>query len=175
MKATMKRKETKTQLTDTQPSETSAALLRELVAHLRQNRTQLREEWARRITDAQLLTAMSQEEIFSEATSVYDNYVEVLETGSVQESLTNVYKYADATRVQVIVKKIDDNLRLTVRDNGKGFRPDQLDLNSKDKSGMGLMGMQERLRLVNGQFAVESEPGKGTTIRATIPFKAESQ
>src|SRR5713101_5114308 len=84
MKATMKRKENKTQLTDTQPSETSAALLGELVAHLRQNRTQLREQWARRITDAQLLTAMSNEEIFSEATSVYDNYVEVLETGSVE-------------------------------------------------------------------------------------------
>ncbi len=64
--------------------ETSAALLRELVSHLRQNRTQLREEWARRITDAELLTAMSKEEIFSEATSVYDNYVEVLETGSVE-------------------------------------------------------------------------------------------
>jgi rsbT co-antagonist protein RsbR len=65
-------------------SETNAAVLRELVAHLRQNRTQLREEWARRITDAQLLTAMSKEEIFSEATTVYDNYVEVLETGSVE-------------------------------------------------------------------------------------------
>jgi rsbT co-antagonist protein RsbR len=60
------------------------ALLPELVAHLRQNRTQLREEWARRITDARLLTAMTPEEIFSEATSVYDNYVEVLETGSVE-------------------------------------------------------------------------------------------
>src|ERR1041384_1748538 len=59
-------------------------LLRQLVAHLRQNRTQLREEWARRITDAQLLTAMSKEEIFSEATTVDDNYVEVLETGSVE-------------------------------------------------------------------------------------------
>src|SRR5512144_1540450 len=64
--------------------ETRAALLRELVSHLREKRTQLREEWARRITDAQLLTAMSKEEIFSEATSVYDNYVEVLETGSVE-------------------------------------------------------------------------------------------
>jgi len=84
MKATVRRKENKIQLTDTQPFETSAALLRELVAHLRQNRTQLREEWARRITAAQLLTAMSNEEIFSEATSVYDNYVEVLETGSVE-------------------------------------------------------------------------------------------
>jgi rsbT co-antagonist protein RsbR len=64
--------------------ETTAALLRELVAHLRQNRTQLREEWARRITESKLLTAMTREEIFAEATSVYDNYVEVLETGSVE-------------------------------------------------------------------------------------------
>src|ERR1041385_8583831 len=65
-------------------SESGVGLLRELVAHLRQNRTQLREEWARRIREAELLIAMSEEEIFSEATSVYDNYVEVLETGSVE-------------------------------------------------------------------------------------------
>src|SRR2546427_9148748 len=84
MKQTKKRKKKKTQLTDTDPYESSPGLLRNLVAHLRQNRTQLREEWARRITDAKLLTAMSNEEIFSEATSVYDNYVEVLETGSVE-------------------------------------------------------------------------------------------
>ena len=74
----MASKESQSQL---QPT---ADLLRELVAHLRQNRTQLREEWARRITESRLLTAMSQEEIFAEATSVYDNYVEVLETGSVE-------------------------------------------------------------------------------------------
>src|SRR5690242_14258822 len=60
----------------------TAELLRELVAHLRQNRTQLREEWARRITEAKLLTAMSKEEIFAEATAVYDNYVEALESGT---------------------------------------------------------------------------------------------
>ena len=60
------------------------ALLTELVAHLRQNRTQLREEWARRITESKLLMAMTQEEIFVEATAVYDNYVAVLETGSVE-------------------------------------------------------------------------------------------
>jgi rsbT co-antagonist protein RsbR len=85
MKPAVKRNQFKSQLTDSAGApESSAALLRELVAHLRQNRTQLREEWARRITDAQLLTAMSKEEIFSEATSVYDNYVEVLETGSVE-------------------------------------------------------------------------------------------
>jgi rsbT co-antagonist protein RsbR len=61
-----------------------APLLRELVAHLRENRTGLREEWARRIGAARLLTALTEEEIFSEATSVYDNYVAVLETGSVE-------------------------------------------------------------------------------------------
>ncbi len=64
--------------------ENTAGLLRELVAHLRQNRTQLREEWVRKITGAQLLTAMTKEEIFAEATSVYDSYVEALETGTVE-------------------------------------------------------------------------------------------
>ena len=67
------------QLADKQP-----ALLRELVSHLREHRAQLREEWAQRITGARLLTEMSQEEVFSEATAVYDNYVEVLETGNVE-------------------------------------------------------------------------------------------
>jgi rsbT co-antagonist protein RsbR len=59
-------------------------LLPQLVQHLRQNRTALREDWARRINEAELLTAMSPQELFSEATAVYDNYVEVLETGSVE-------------------------------------------------------------------------------------------
>ena len=63
-------------------------LLPELVTHLRDRRTELREQWADRITNAHLLSAMTDEEIFSMATSVYDSYVEVLETGSV-EALQN--------------------------------------------------------------------------------------
>jgi rsbT co-antagonist protein RsbR len=59
-------------------------LLHELVDYLRDNRTQLREEWVRRITDAKLLQVMTPEEIFSEVTAVYDNYVDALETGSVE-------------------------------------------------------------------------------------------
>jgi rsbT co-antagonist protein RsbR len=62
-----------------------ATLLPQLVSHLRENRSVLREEWARRINDAHLLSAMTPQEVFSEVTSVYDNYVEVLETGSVDE------------------------------------------------------------------------------------------
>jgi rsbT co-antagonist protein RsbR len=64
--------------------EPTSELIKELVAHLRDNRTQLREEWARKIAESRLLTAMTKEEIFKEATAVYDNYVAVLETGSVE-------------------------------------------------------------------------------------------
>jgi rsbT co-antagonist protein RsbR len=65
-------------------TEPDASLLHELVGHLRRNRGELREEWARRITDAQLLRVMTGQEIFSEVTAVYDNYVSALETGSVE-------------------------------------------------------------------------------------------
>jgi rsbT co-antagonist protein RsbR len=59
-------------------------LLRELVAYLRDDRTTLREQWVERITEAGLLRVMTPEEIFSEVTAVYDNYVDALETGSVE-------------------------------------------------------------------------------------------
>src|SRR6267378_2534183 len=86
-------------------TETRADLLGELVAHLRENRTQLREEWATRIRDARLLIAMSEEEIFSEATSVYDNYVEVLETGSVEA----LQAYARNLSERVIPRGVETN------------------------------------------------------------------
>ena len=59
-------------------------LLPELVAHLREHRTQLRQEWVQRIDQSRLLSAMTAQEVHSETTSVYDNYVEVLETGNVE-------------------------------------------------------------------------------------------
>lgn len=85
--------------------DSTAELLRELVSHLRDSRTQLREEWARRITEAELLTAMTKEEIFAEATSVYDNYVDVLETGSV-EALQN---YARDLSERIIPRGVETN------------------------------------------------------------------
>src|SRR5437867_4595937 len=66
------------------PVASGAVLLRELVAHLREKRTPLRDEWARHIVEARLLTAMTREEIFAEASTVYDSYLEALETGSVE-------------------------------------------------------------------------------------------
>ncbi|HZT68985.1 MAG TPA: STAS domain-containing protein [Terriglobia bacterium] len=66
------------------PQTGSAGFLPEIVAHLRVSKARLCEEWARRINEAQLLKAMSQEEVVAEATSIYDNYVDVLETGAVE-------------------------------------------------------------------------------------------
>jgi rsbT co-antagonist protein RsbR len=68
----------------TRDRDSDRSLLHELVAHLRQHLTPLREEWTRRITDAQLLSVMTADEIFSEVTAVYDNYVDALETGSIE-------------------------------------------------------------------------------------------
>jgi len=90
----------------------------------------------------------------------------------VQESLTNVYKYAGAKKVTIGIRKTATGINLRVKDDGRGFRVDCVSAASKDKGGLGLIGMQERLRLVNGRFDVESAPGKGTLIQAAIPFQA---
>jgi rsbT co-antagonist protein RsbR len=86
-----------------QESADTTNLLRELVAHLRENRTQLREEWARRITEARLLTAMTEQEIFAEATSVYDNYVEALET----ETFETLQAYARNLSERIIPRGVE--------------------------------------------------------------------
>src|SRR5436305_4722909 len=67
-----------------QAAEIDTSLLRELVAYLRENRPELREAWVARIAEAQLLRLMSEEEVFSEMSAVYDNYVDALETGSIE-------------------------------------------------------------------------------------------
>jgi rsbT co-antagonist protein RsbR len=84
-------------------SDDADALLQELVAYLRENRTELREEWARRISEAKLLGVMSDEEIFSEATEVYDNYVDALETGSIE----NLQTYARELSERIIPRGVE--------------------------------------------------------------------
>ncbi len=78
-------------------------LLRKLAEHLRHERAQLRDEWVRRIREARLLTAMSKREILSEATAVYDNYVEVLETGNA----TSLKAYARDLSVRIIPRGVE--------------------------------------------------------------------
>ena len=83
--------------------QTEAERLHELVSLLRERRTDLREEWVRRITEAALLQVMTPEEIFSEVTTVYDNYVDVLETGSVE----TLQAYARDLSERIIPRGVD--------------------------------------------------------------------
>jgi signal transduction histidine kinase len=80
----------------------------------------------------------------------------------VQEALTNAVKHGEATRVQVRVSDRDGTVDVTVRDDGKGFNPQET------STGFGLLGIRERLALVRGTLKIESAPGMGTTLHISI-------
>ncbi len=83
----------------------------------------------------------------------------------VQESLNNVIKHANATTVAVTIKRTENNVLLRIKDNGKGFTVETV----KSKAGgLGLIGLQERSQLLNGELLIDSEIEKGTTIEVTI-------
>ncbi len=85
-----------------------------------------------------------------------------------QESLHNVAKHAQALQVVVTLSSTGDALHLTVRDDGSGF-----DINRDiGNTGIGLSSADERLRLLRGTLVVESKPGLGTIVRATVPIGA---
>ena len=81
----------------------------------------------------------------------------------VQESLTNIFKYAEATEVHIKLKTTPEEFNLSVEDNGKGFDSVQ------NFSGFGLRGMQERVTAVSGEIQVITSSGKGCRIEVKIP------
>ncbi|MGM3175399.1 PAS domain-containing sensor histidine kinase [Dickeya lacustris] len=82
----------------------------------------------------------------------------------VQESLTNIARYADATRVVITLENHAGLIVLSVRDNGKGF-----DARTPKPHAFGLMSMKERGRMLGGEVVIESQPGAGTLVRLTFP------
>ncbi len=87
----------------------------------------------------------------------------------VQESLTNVKKHANTAHVGVQLKQTGDMLEITIRDNGEGFDPKQI-----DPARFGLRGIHERARLFGGKATINSKPGKGTTIQAKLPVTPQA-
>src|SRR5467141_2433655 len=83
-----------------------------------------------------------------------------------QESLTNVARHAQATRVEACLEMQPDQLILQVHDNGRGFDAEQ----AKARRSLGLVGMQERALLLNGEFKIEGVLGSGTTMTLRIPL-----
>lgn len=83
-----------------------------------------------------------------------------------QESLTNVARHSEATRVEARLEIAANQLVLQIRDNGKGFDHEEV----KARKSLGLVGMQERALLLNGELQVESTPGTGTTMTLRVPL-----
>ena len=83
----------------------------------------------------------------------------------VQESLTNVVRHAEASRVEVVLMAAEHEVRLSVRDNGHGF-----DIDSVAQGSFGLLGIRERALMIGGAASIDSVLGEGTSIEVAIPI-----
>lgn len=86
---------------------------------------------------------------------------------ALQESLTNITRYAKAKRVQVILKEDKEMVLLSITDDGIGFNKEAVDSHSS----FGLLGMNERVISLGGHLTIETAPGSGTCIRISLPVK----
>ncbi|MBQ1056882.1 sensor histidine kinase [Micromonospora sp. C32] len=95
--------------------------------------------------------------------------VEVTLLRAAQEALANVAKHARASRVGLTLSYMEDLVTLDVRDDGVGFEPGARRADSAGDGGFGLAGMRQRVQRLSGRLDIESEPGGGTAISATVP------
>jgi signal transduction histidine kinase len=84
----------------------------------------------------------------------------------IQEALTNILRHSQATRVNIIIEKEDDELTVEVKDNGRGITESE----KAGPSSLGLIGMQERAHLINGRIEITGFPGKGTVVTVRVPI-----
>ena len=85
----------------------------------------------------------------------------------VQEALSNVARHARADKVQVRLRTVEEHIELVIEDDGQGF--------AKKSAGMGLTNMHERVQALDGHIVIQSKPGQGTTVHASIPFNIDLQ
>jgi len=83
-----------------------------------------------------------------------------------QETLTNILRHAQSTRVEVALTRKNDSVILKIRDNGVGIPPDKIN----SAQSLGLLGIRERVAAWEGRVEIESPPGEGTTVMVTIPL-----
>jgi len=89
-----------------------------------------------------------------------------------QEALHNISKHAYATKVDINLECEGTNIILTVKDNGHGFNVNDWQGLERDSWGFGLLGMRERATAIGGHVTIESEPGSGATVKASLPINS---
>jgi signal transduction histidine kinase len=91
-----------------------------------------------------------------------------------QESLTNIFKHAQASQITVAAKKQDGQVAFAVQDNGQGFDVDRVLGKEGSAKGLGMAAIQERVRMIGGVLEVWSQAGQGTRISFAIPSEGSS-
>lgn len=89
-----------------------------------------------------------------------------------QEAITNAVRHANATQIAVDLGRENGNLRLQVRDNGRGFDPESTQVQTV---GLGLVGIKERAALVDARAKIISSPNKGTTVEVSLPLTSSPE
>jgi signal transduction histidine kinase len=84
----------------------------------------------------------------------------------VQEALTNVARHSQASLVKILIKADSENILVEINDNGKGIRDEDLE----NPKAFGLIGMRERVRILNGRMSIVRNEGMGTTVSVKIPL-----
>jgi PAS domain S-box-containing protein len=92
-----------------------------------------------------------------------------------QEFLTNVHKHAEATKVKVTIKVLSEKVAITMEDNGKGFVLEEVQSQRRERGALGLISMEERVRMFGGRIALSSQKGQGTRIYFDLPVTAEKE
>lgn len=127
----------------------------------------------RHIQEFQQSTNIETDLIISGQQRVFSPELETTVFRLIQESLTNITKYAKASSVSIIILSTAQQMSVVIEDNGIGFDASAVLGEEPSKEHLGLVGMHERIALLNGTLQIESEIGKGTTILAKIPLETD--
>jgi signal transduction histidine kinase len=97
--------------------------------------------------------------------------IDILLYRCVQEALNNVTKHSEATNVIIEIVQEEQEIRMRIKDNGKGFVAKEPSEENMNGSSIGLFGMKERVSLMNGSLKIHSEENKGSELEILVPFK----
>jgi signal transduction histidine kinase/CheY-like chemotaxis protein len=92
-----------------------------------------------------------------------------------QEAMSNVLRHSQATKLEIDLSAGPEEVRLTLKDNGRGFTNGQMKASGDATLNIGIAGMHERAALAGGELAIESMPGKGTEVRVTLPLRSQEE
>lgn len=156
--------------------QTASQQVREFIADMRPPRGEPNAplvEWVRAEIDIHLTRGGPPTEFEFETRQPVPGLPDITRIGFLrilQEALLNSRKHAQAQQMVVALSFDDNILRLTVKDDGQGFSPGELPTRPPDAGGAGLQAMRARALLLGGEFKVQTGPGQGTRVEASIPI-----